>query len=175
MTLILSNAEVGELLTMPECLEALEEAYRELAEGRGVSRQDLRKSLDRLARITDAAAEDPTVGFDKFYEQGVDLITSPQAQAAFDIGREPTKVRENYGRNQFGQRLLALGPQAGHAKGERRQGGGRILHIASQLGHVTYPGRALYGLTKAALIHLTKTMAHEPGSKPVKSTTTTGR
>jgi ornithine cyclodeaminase/alanine dehydrogenase-like protein (mu-crystallin family) len=39
MTLILSNAEVGELLTMPECLEALEEAYRELAEGRGVSRQ----------------------------------------------------------------------------------------------------------------------------------------
>ena len=39
MTLILSNADVGELLTMPECLEALEEAYRELAEGRGVSRQ----------------------------------------------------------------------------------------------------------------------------------------
>ncbi len=43
----------------------------------------------------------------------------------------------------------------------RRQGGGRIIHIASQLGHVTYDGRALYGLTKAALIHLTKSMAHE--------------
>lgn len=43
----------------------------------------------------------------------------------------------------------------------RRQGGGRIIHIASQLGHVTFPNRALYGLSKAALIHLTKTMAHE--------------
>ena len=43
----------------------------------------------------------------------------------------------------------------------RAQGGGRIIHVASQLGHVTFEGRALYGLTKAALIHLTKSMAHE--------------
>lgn len=39
MTLILSNADVDRLLTMPDCLAALEEAYVELAEGRGVSRQ----------------------------------------------------------------------------------------------------------------------------------------
>ncbi len=78
----------------------------DISEGRGVSRQDLRKSLDRLARITDAAAEDPTVGFDKFYEQGVDLITSPQAQAAFDIGKEDQKTRDLYGANDFGQRCL---------------------------------------------------------------------
>jgi NAD(P)-dependent dehydrogenase (short-subunit alcohol dehydrogenase family) len=45
----------------------------------------------------------------------------------------------------------------------REQGGGRIIHIASQLGHVTYAQRALYGLTKAALIHLTKSMAYELG------------
>jgi NAD(P)-dependent dehydrogenase (short-subunit alcohol dehydrogenase family) len=45
----------------------------------------------------------------------------------------------------------------------RAQGGGRIIHIASQLGHVTYAKRALYGLTKAALIHLTKSMAYELG------------
>jgi ornithine cyclodeaminase/alanine dehydrogenase-like protein (mu-crystallin family) len=38
MTLILSNADVERLLTMPECIGALEEAYVELAEGRGVSR-----------------------------------------------------------------------------------------------------------------------------------------
>jgi NAD(P)-dependent dehydrogenase (short-subunit alcohol dehydrogenase family) len=43
----------------------------------------------------------------------------------------------------------------------RRQGGGRIIHLASQLGHVTFNQRALYGLTKAALIHLTKSMAYE--------------
>ena len=45
----------------------------------------------------------------------------------------------------------------------RRQGGGRIIHIASQLGHVTFDQRALYGATKAALIHLTKSMAYELG------------
>jgi alanine dehydrogenase len=39
LTLILSNADVEKLLTMPDCLDALEDAYRELAEGRGVSRQ----------------------------------------------------------------------------------------------------------------------------------------
>jgi len=38
MTLILSNDDVGKLITMPECIAVLEEAYLELAEGRGVSR-----------------------------------------------------------------------------------------------------------------------------------------
>jgi alanine dehydrogenase len=38
MTLILSNDDVEKLLTMPECITALEEAYVELAEGRGVTR-----------------------------------------------------------------------------------------------------------------------------------------
>lgn len=39
MTLILSNQDVDELLTMPECIDALEDAYRELAHGRGVNRR----------------------------------------------------------------------------------------------------------------------------------------
>jgi NAD(P)-dependent dehydrogenase (short-subunit alcohol dehydrogenase family) len=43
----------------------------------------------------------------------------------------------------------------------RAQGGGRIIHVASQFGSVTGEGQAIYGLTKAALIHLTKTMAFE--------------
>ena len=38
MTLILSNDDVEKLLTMRECIDVLEEAYVELAEGRGVSR-----------------------------------------------------------------------------------------------------------------------------------------
>jgi NAD(P)-dependent dehydrogenase (short-subunit alcohol dehydrogenase family) len=45
----------------------------------------------------------------------------------------------------------------------REQGGGRIINIASQLGRVTYDKRSVYGLTKAALIHLTKSMAYELG------------
>lgn len=38
MTLILSNDDVAKLLTMRECIEVMQEAYVELAEGRGVSR-----------------------------------------------------------------------------------------------------------------------------------------
>ena len=38
MTLILSNDDVEKLLTMPECIAVMEEAYVELAEGRGVNR-----------------------------------------------------------------------------------------------------------------------------------------
>jgi ornithine cyclodeaminase/alanine dehydrogenase-like protein (mu-crystallin family) len=38
MTLILSNDDVEKLLTMRDCIEVMEEAYVELAEGRGVSR-----------------------------------------------------------------------------------------------------------------------------------------
>ena len=38
MTLILSNDDVEKLLPMPECIDALEQAYVELAEGRGVNR-----------------------------------------------------------------------------------------------------------------------------------------
>ncbi|MDB5867502.1 MAG: short-chain dehydrogenase/reductase [Betaproteobacteria bacterium] len=43
----------------------------------------------------------------------------------------------------------------------RAAGGGRIIHMASQLGMVADPGSTLYGLTKAALIQLTRSMALE--------------
>jgi NAD(P)-dependent dehydrogenase (short-subunit alcohol dehydrogenase family) len=49
----------------------------------------------------------------------------------------------------------------------RAQGGGRIIHIASQMGSVAFDKRAIYGLTKAALIHLTKTMAYELGEEGI--------
>ncbi len=39
MTLMLSNQDVDELVTMPECIDILEDAYRELAQGRGVTRR----------------------------------------------------------------------------------------------------------------------------------------
>jgi NAD(P)-dependent dehydrogenase (short-subunit alcohol dehydrogenase family) len=49
----------------------------------------------------------------------------------------------------------------------RRQGGGRIVHVASQLGSVATPDSALYGLAKAALVHLTKSMALELGREGI--------
>lgn len=39
MTLILSNKDVEQILSMPECLDALEQSYGELAAGRGLTRR----------------------------------------------------------------------------------------------------------------------------------------
>lgn len=43
----------------------------------------------------------------------------------------------------------------------RKQGGGRIIHVASQLGIVAYKDSALYGVAKAGLIFLGRAMAYE--------------
>lgn len=43
----------------------------------------------------------------------------------------------------------------------RAAGGGRIIHIASQLGVVAARRTAIYGITKAGLIHLARVMALE--------------
>src|SRR6266508_1516284 len=59
----------------------------EISEGRAASRRELRASLDRMKRYADKLAEDPAVSFDQYYEQGVSLVLSPQAQSAFDIHR----------------------------------------------------------------------------------------
>jgi NAD(P)-dependent dehydrogenase (short-subunit alcohol dehydrogenase family) len=43
----------------------------------------------------------------------------------------------------------------------KANGAGRIIHIASQHGIVANEGRALYGMTKAALAYLARAMAYE--------------
>ena len=69
-------------------------------------RSDLRGLVDTLPRITEKAAADPVTALDDFYDQGYSLITSPAAQAAFNIHEESDEVRAAYGRNSFGQRCL---------------------------------------------------------------------
>ena len=73
---------------------------------RFLGRQDLRKSVDRLLRIQEKTAGDPALALDEFYRQGYQLVTSQEAQKAFDIHQEPDKIRDEYGRNSFGQRAL---------------------------------------------------------------------
>ena len=77
-----------------------------ISEARAENRRGLRSEVDRLQRIVEQAAKDPAVSFDQFNAQGVDLVTSAKAQAAFDISREDAKVRDSYGRTDLGQRLL---------------------------------------------------------------------
>jgi uncharacterized protein (DUF1501 family) len=43
---------------------------------------------------------------DTFYQRAYALISSEQARDAFDIAKEPDKIRDEYGRNTAGQRML---------------------------------------------------------------------
>jgi hypothetical protein len=79
---------------------------RGLTGERFLGRKDLRQLVDRLPRIAEEAAADPVPSVDKFYEQGYQLVTSKEAQQAFDIHAESDEVRDRYGRNSFGQRAL---------------------------------------------------------------------
>jgi hypothetical protein len=59
------------------------------------ARDDLRKELDRaVARLGDSPALDRMTVFQR---KAVEIITSPETRRAFDLSREPAKVRERYG------------------------------------------------------------------------------
>lgn len=67
-------------------------------------RLDLKRGLDRVkAEIDQAGVMEAMNDFDR---QALNLLTSPKAQAAFDLSREKESVRERYGKNQWGQQLL---------------------------------------------------------------------
>lgn len=73
---------------------------------RFAARQDLRRLVDRLPRHDDPAVADPVRVLDDYYAQGERLVTTPEAQRAFDIAAEPDAVRDAYGRDGLGQRAL---------------------------------------------------------------------
>lgn len=45
-------------------------------------------------------------GIQLYREQALRMITSPAAQQAFDLTREPGRVRDRYGRNEYGESFL---------------------------------------------------------------------
>jgi hypothetical protein len=49
---------------------------------------------------------DPIEAMDTFYQRAFSLISSQKARQAFDINAEPAKIRDEYGRNAAGQRML---------------------------------------------------------------------
>ena len=77
-----------------------------LTDARFESRQEIRRQIDKMQRLTEAAIADPVVAADEFYAQGMQILQSKEAQAAFDIHSEPGEVRNAYGRSPFGQRAL---------------------------------------------------------------------
>ncbi|MCA9139681.1 MAG: DUF1501 domain-containing protein [Planctomycetales bacterium] len=53
-----------------------------------------------------ATAADNVSAMNTFYERAYSLLDTPAAKEAFDIDKEDAKMRDRYGRNQAGQRLL---------------------------------------------------------------------
>ncbi len=56
--------------------------------------------------FTERAESDAVEAMDTFYQRAYDLIGSPTAREAFNLQKEPGKVRDRYGRHQAGQRML---------------------------------------------------------------------
>ena len=79
---------------------------KELTDGRFSRRKSLREGVDKMLRIQEKAGADPSLALDDYYRQSFDLMSSTEAQKAFDIHSESDEVRDRYGRNTFGQRAL---------------------------------------------------------------------
>lgn len=59
-------------------------------------RQVLLRSFDQMRRDIDAS-QGILDGMDAFTTQALDMITSPRTREAFDVSREPEKLRDRYG------------------------------------------------------------------------------
>lgn len=68
-------------------------------------RRAMLQKIDGLQRATDLqpGAFD---ALDQHQKAALNLITAPETKAAFEIGKEDPRLRDNYGRNPFGQSCL---------------------------------------------------------------------
>jgi len=67
-------------------------------------RRTLLQQLDCRKQAHDLAGD--AKALDAFSQQAFDLITGKKAQQAFDISQESDSLRDRYGRNTVGQRML---------------------------------------------------------------------
>ncbi|MBL8848132.1 MAG: DUF1501 domain-containing protein [Planctomycetaceae bacterium] len=66
-----------------------------------------RSALDAVnAHFLKKEQSDNITAMNSFYESAYSLISSPEARQAFDISKEPDALRDEYGRNTAGQRML---------------------------------------------------------------------
>jgi hypothetical protein len=83
---------------------------RDLASPGGVdqARSDRRRrmldAVDDHFRKTESS--DAVATMDEFYQRAYRLLSSDKAREAFNLGAEPGPLRDNYGRNAAGQRML---------------------------------------------------------------------
>ena len=76
----------------------------EVDEKRLKRRAGLHKILEEGVRDFEEAVK--PYALDQYYSKAFDLVMSGKARNAFDLSREPAKVRDRYGRHTFGQSVL---------------------------------------------------------------------
>jgi len=67
-------------------------------------RRGLLGTLDTIRRDIDLAGD--IEGLDRFYRDGLEMVTNDKAVQAFDIKQEDAALRERYGRSELGQSCL---------------------------------------------------------------------
>src|SRR5262249_38772343 len=72
--------------------------------GRFRNRQQLMRGLDTLRRDVDVQGN--AEGYDRFYQEAIEIVTGEECRRAFDIHREDPRVRDRYGRDSWGQSAL---------------------------------------------------------------------
>jgi len=73
-------------------------------EKRFAERREIRAVVDE--HFSTLEKSDALTGMDSFYQRAYAMMSSDKARAAFDIKQEPDKLRDEYGRNAAGQRML---------------------------------------------------------------------
>ncbi len=66
-------------------------------------RDELRRQFDGLERARDAGQLGRV---DRYAEMALDMVVSPAVRRAFDLGREPDRLRDAYGRSSVGEKAL---------------------------------------------------------------------
>jgi hypothetical protein len=69
------------------------------------AREALRDRFDRGLRALDSA--EVMEGLDRFHRQAAEILLSDRVRAALDLSREPSALRDDYGRTTLGQGMLA--------------------------------------------------------------------
>ncbi len=67
-------------------------------------RRSMRETVDD--HFSQLEKSDALDGMDSFYQRAYSLISSKEAREAFEINKESKKLRDEYGRNQAGQRMI---------------------------------------------------------------------
>jgi len=76
----------------------------DVTEERFATRREMRAVVD--AHFSTLEKADALAGMDSFYERAYAMMSSDKAREAFDLKKEPDNLRDDYGRNAAGQRML---------------------------------------------------------------------